>query len=121
MRSFILGLLGLAATAAAHWVSPEDVVRELNVPALRDSLGIVNAARDERTPRLLIVRVGDRWYALSGSLRRAQAEQWRAVWRHNVAQGIVAVLDDRSERSVVRFGRDGRVATLAARAPAATR
>ncbi len=107
----------VATTALAHWQTPDEVVAELNAPALRATSGVERATRDPKSPRLLVVRVGAGWYALAAEERREQAEEWLALWRHNVAQGIVAVLDARTERPVVRFAPGGTVAGVAREAP----
>jgi len=101
-------LVALGAPAAAHWVSPGAIVAQLNAEPGR-ARGVEQALRDGKSPRLLVIRVGERWYALPAAARRAQATAWLDLWRHNVAQGIVAILDDHSERPVVRFGSGGRV------------
>jgi hypothetical protein len=73
----------------------------------RSEIGIASAVRDPRLPRLLVVRVGPRWHELPGDRRQMLAETWCAGWRHAVPQGIVAVLDAATDRSVVHCGRDG--------------
>ena len=113
----LLAGLGLAVPAAAHWLQPEEIVTELNAPAVRDALGVTSARRDDKTPRLLIVRVGPRWYELSTAVRRLQARDWADLWRHNVPEGIVAILDDRSARPVVQFDATGGVASVEERPP----
>jgi len=112
-------LAGLGGPAAAHWQSPEAILAQLDSEPAR-ALGVERAARDEKTPRLLVIRVGDGWYAMSAAKRRTQAGAWLELWRHNVAQGIVAVLDARTDRPVVRFGPGGIVAEVAD-APAGAR
>jgi len=104
-------LAGLGAPAAAHWLSPEAILAELDSEPAR-ALGVERAARDEKTPRLLVIRVGDGWYTMPAAKRRTQAGAWLELWRHNVAQGIVAVLDARTDRPVVHFGPGGLVAEV---------
>jgi hypothetical protein len=64
-----------------------------------------------------VIRVGPRWYARSEADRRTQAQGWHELWRKNVPQGIVAILDAGTNAPAVRFGRGGEVEGLAA-APA---
>jgi hypothetical protein len=110
----ILGLvlpLAFGRAAAAHWTPPEAIVAELNADAGRGS-GVEGAERDAKVPRLLVIRVGDRWYALTPAARRAQAADWLGRWRASVDQGIVAVLDARTAKPVVEFGPGGTVKAL---------
>ncbi len=108
---------GLVRPAAAHWVTPEEMVAELNTATARDALGIERAVCDTKTPRLLVVRVGDHWYDLPPAVRRTQAADWAEHWRQNVPQGVVSVLDAKTEKPVVRFGRGGAVAAVVERPP----
>lgn len=98
----------LAAAAAAHWPRPEDVIGRIGSQAMRETLGVVEVARDPRLPRLLVVRVGEKWPEAEPSARRAAAEEWWSSWRHIVSQGIVAVLEQGTERPLVNFDPDGR-------------
>jgi hypothetical protein len=105
----ILVLAGLPG--AAHTVPPETVIAELNGADAR-ALGVVSAKRDDRTPRLLLIRVDGGWHHLPQATRRRQAEGWRERWRHAESQGIVAVLDATSGLPVVNYGPGGMVANL---------
>jgi hypothetical protein len=107
-------LLSVVADGAtsAHWVTPDQILADLNSPQTRAALGVSQATRDERTPRLLIIRVGDRWYALDPAIRKAQATAWRDLWHHNVPGGIIAVLDAGTGKPVVQFGPQGKVDRL---------
>jgi hypothetical protein len=103
-------LLALAAArAAAHWPSPESMVAALNAPESRAATGVERAERDAANPRVLIVRVGTRWFGREGADRLVQARCWREDWRRTVPQGVVAVLDARSDAPVVGFGPRGAV------------
>jgi hypothetical protein len=95
------------APAGAHWVAPEDVIAQITEPASRARLDVLAAERDPRLPRLLVVRVGERWSALGAALRRETAESWRERWRHVVAGGVVAVTDAEGH-SLVSFDAAGR-------------
>lgn len=109
--------MAFAIPAAAHWLAPEEIVAALNAPAVRDALGVTGASRDAHAPRLLVIRVGARWYDVGAPIRRVQVRDWAELWRHNVPQGIVAVLDDRTARPVVRFDPTGAVAAVDDRPP----
>jgi len=80
---------------------------------------VENAYRDAKAPRLLVIRVGGPWYQRSAADRRTQAQSWQTLWRTNVPQGIVAVLDATTNTPVVQFGGDGEVTGLAAAPPKA--
>ena len=103
-------VVGLAASATAHWEPPEAIVAELNADATRTRLGVERAERDANAPRLLVIRVGARWYVLPESVRRVQAEEWHERWKHNVPQGVVSIVDAASDLPAVRFGPGGAVA-----------
>jgi len=108
------GVVLLAAgQAVAHWEDPEGIVADLNGPATRSAIGVERAERDAQTPRLLIVRVGERWYSLPEVVRLEQAGTWLERWRHSVKQGIVAVLDAATDQPVVHFGPGGEIGLLA--------
>jgi hypothetical protein len=109
----LLVVLGIAARAVAHWVAPEDVVAALNAPAARKATGVERAEQDPAAPRLLVIRVDASWYALPEGRRRSAAEEWLEHWRASVPQGVVSVLDARTDKPVVHFGRTGRVAGIA--------
>jgi hypothetical protein len=111
-----LGLL-VTASAAAHWEEPEAIVAELDgSPAVR-AFGVVGARRDERAPRLLVIRVAGRWYERPPGARRRKVEEWLDRWRHSVPQGLIAILDAGTGAPVVRFGAGGVVAGLAGPPP----
>ena len=84
----------------------------------RSAWGVESAYRDEKVPRLFVIRVGPRWYERSAADRRAQAAAWAELWRNNVPQGIVSILDARTDKPAVQFGRQGEVLGLAAAPPA---
>jgi hypothetical protein len=113
MRSAVVVALVLAAAAArAHTLAPEELLAALTTPSGRVATGIERASRDHANPRLLLVRVGPRWFALSRETRAAAATDWYAAWRRAVPEGVVAVLDENTDRVVVRFGRGGTVVGL---------
>lgn len=101
----LLLCLSLAASAVwAHTASPETIVAEA-----AKAKGVERAARDEANPRVLVIRVGEEWFKLPEETRRDQATRWRDEWRESVEQGVVSVLDARTEAPVVRFGAGGKV------------
>jgi hypothetical protein len=112
--AYVAGLLvavGLACAtrgADAHWLRPEQVIAELQDGALRKAYGITEVARHPNMPRLLVVRVGPGWAQLDPSKRRVAAEKWMARWRHVVPQGIIAILENGTDRSLVNFDAQGR-------------
>lgn len=111
-------LLLLAAPAIAHQVPPESIVAGVTAEKTRATYGVENAYRDAKAPRLLVIRVGPRWYERSEADRRAQAQSWHELWRKNVPQGTVSILDARTGAPAVRFDRKGQVAGLLAKRPA---
>jgi hypothetical protein len=98
----------LAPAADGHWKRPEDVIARIASPPSRETLGVVTATRDPRLPRLLIVRVGAPWAEVDAARRRDVAEEWWTAWRHVVPQGILAILEEGSDRPLVNFGVSGR-------------
>jgi hypothetical protein len=98
----------LATGAAAHWPRPEEVIDKIESRAMRETFGVVDVTRDPRLPRLLVVRVGERWRVAEPSARRAAAEEWWSSWRHTIPQGILAVLEQGTDRPLVNFNPDGR-------------
>jgi hypothetical protein len=107
------GLLLLAGPALAHWVSPESIVAGATDESTRSTWGVETAYRDGKAPRLLVIRVGPRWYDRSATDRRSQAAAWADLWRKNVEGGIVAIVDAKTEKPVVQFGRSGEVVGVA--------
>ena len=104
------GLLALlAAAAAAHQVAPEAIVAGVVDPRVRDAWGVDSAYRDEKAPRLLVIRVGPHWYDRTPAARQKQAAAWHDLWSQNVRQGILAVVDATTGTPVVHFGRGGKV------------
>jgi len=97
----------LAPGVDAHWKRPEEVIARIVSPASCETLGVVTATRDPRLPRLLIVRVGAPWAGAGTVHRRDVAEEWWTAWRHAVPQGIVAILEEGSDRPLVNFGVGG--------------
>lgn len=100
-------LLGAAAPALAHWVSPDDVVAGLREPASRRAFGILEVTRDARLPRLLVVKVGPEWEGVDPELRRQAAESWQQLWREASPSGVLAIVDT-AGRSRVGFDAEGR-------------
>ena len=103
---FALAVLCLVATAVpAHWTSPEQIVAGMAQDAqLRDKVGVVTVYSDPRLPRLLVVKVRRaQWDTVSADNRIKLAEDWLAVWRHNVPEGIVAVLDVANDHTVINY------------------
>ena len=111
-------LVALGGSAAGHETRPEDIVADLGSAASRTTRGVERAERSPSNPRVLVVRVGDRWYALPAESRRTLAAQWLADWRRAVAAGVVAVLDARTDQPVVQYGAGGVVRRVAGRPPA---
>lgn len=103
----LAGTVWAAVPAGGHTLSPDAIVAQLGGEAARREAGVESAARDPRLPRLLVVRVGPAWASLPVERRAALAAAWWRTWRHAVPQGIVAILDAASDRSVVRFAADG--------------
>ena len=109
--------LGLARPVPAHSPTPASVVEALNARDVRVALGVRRAERDEKNPRVLVVRVDPRWFAIDRGERLLQARIWRDDWRHAVGQGVVAVLDARTDLPVVDYGPGGAVYLREARVP----
>jgi hypothetical protein len=101
--------LGLARPAPAHSPTPASMLEALNAPEARAALGVRRAEQDARNPRVLIVRVDRHWFELDRAERLLQARIWRDDWRRAVAQGVVAVLDARTELPVIGYGPGGTV------------
>lgn len=103
--------LAFGRAAAAHWTPPEAIVAELNGDGGR-AVGVESAGRDAKVARLLVIRVGERWYALAPAARRTQASDWHERWRQSVDHGIVAVLDARTAKTAVEFGPGGAIKAI---------
>jgi len=99
--------MAFVARAWAHAPSPDDVVASLVAPAARVAAGVERVERDTTNPRLLLVRVGPGWFALPRDARAEMAAEWHESWRRAVPQGVIAILDARTDRAVVRYGRGG--------------
>lgn len=114
----VLSLLA-AAPVGAHWVSPAEIVAGLNQnPALKQATGVVEARRDPALPRLLLIRVDRRvWDTVPLEKRLALAQDWHDTWRHNVDEGIIAILDAKTDDSLVQFDAAGRARPGRAPAP----
>jgi hypothetical protein len=108
-----LVVLATAGPAVSHQETPEIIVADLGSAKAREASGIVRVVRDTTQPRLLVVRVGDAWWKLPAEVRRDRASEWGTRWRHAVPQGIVAVVDAKTEQPVVRFGPRGEVVGIA--------
>ena len=120
--SCALALLAVSAgMASAHWLRPEEIVADLaNDPQLRQRVGVTGVHNDPKLPRLLIVNVRRGvWQSVPETERVRLAEEWLDTWRHNVPEGIVAVLDAATQQSLVNFDGLGH-ARLPQLAPAAT-
>lgn len=107
-------LLALAVTspptiAWAHSVSPGAVVSRINGDDMKQAVGVVSAAADAKLERLLVIRVGAGWHSADPELRRRVAEKWRHLWRDATTNGIVAVIDDQTEQSLVGYSITGAV------------
>jgi hypothetical protein len=96
-------VLGIAGSAIAHAPTVESILGALNAPKARAAFGVTHAERDRANPRVLVVRVGAPWFDLAGEERLLQARIWREDWRRAVPQGVVAVLDARSDAPVIGF------------------
>jgi hypothetical protein len=95
MRWTVCALVCLAMVARAHSPSSGEVIA-----AAAGATGVERAERDQRNPRLLLVRVGPAWFGQPAGARAAAVADWHADWRHAVPQGVVAVLDARTDRPV---------------------
>ncbi len=98
---------GASGAARAHTVAPEEVVAKIASPPVREAYGILTVERAPEVPRLLVVRVGRKWNELPVTMRQDAATEWQALWRHAVAQGIVAVLDANTGAPVINFDAQG--------------
>jgi len=99
--------LALAGHALAHSPTPASVLDALNAPEARAALGVQRAEQDAKNSRVLIVRVAPRWFELDRAERLLQARIWRDDWRRAVAQGVVAVLDARTDLPVIGYAPGG--------------
>lgn len=108
---FLVATVAIAGLARGHWVPPETIVTQLNNDAsLREHAGLRHV---RRTGRLLIIRVdGNAWANLPPPQRLALAEAWYRLWRHNVDQGIVAVVSVTDDRPLVNYDASGRARLL---------
>lgn len=115
----LLAALAARQPAQAHWVDPALIVDTLgNDAQLRQQLGVSSVNRDRR---LLIIRVQRRkWDSAAEPLRLRLASEWRDAWRHNVPNGIVAVVDAADDTPVVHYDRRGLPHLSAPSTPAAT-
>jgi len=109
-------LLALSpATARAHWLKPEEIIAGLNQnPVLHDSVGLVQARTQANLSRLLVVTVRrSTWDQVPPEKRLSLAQDWYDTWRHNVDQGIVAIVDSKTEKSLVHFDGAGKAELVA--------
>ena len=106
--AFLLSLLPVAALG--HWLKPEEILAGLRQdPRLRQSVGLVDARIDPALPRLLVIKVKrEPWDQIPPEKRLALAQDWYDTWRHNVDEGIVAILDAANDASLVEFDGLGR-------------
>jgi len=111
--ALVVAVVLAAASARAHWASPDEIVAGMMTPAARVATGVERAERDANNARVLLVRVGPGWFGLPAPVRTTTAAEWYASWRHTVPQGVVAVLDVRTDEPVVRYGREGAVVAVA--------
>lgn len=74
---------------------------------MKRTFDVVSVATDPKLERLLVVRVGPRWHEVDPQLRLSVAEKWLHLWRDAVANGIVAVLDEGGDDSLVGYDADG--------------
>ena len=95
--------LAWAGVASAHWMSPDEVVAQVGAPSSREALGVEGATHDQNNARLLSLRVGPDWYALPRAKRAKQAREWLDRWHRSVERGIVAILDAKTDKPVVRY------------------
>lgn len=100
------------SNADAHSLRPEQLIAQLRDQALRETYGITEVRRHPDLSRLLVIRVDTRWFQLEPSRRRSAAEKWMSRWRHTVPQGIIAVLEDGTDRSLVNFDAQGKAALI---------
>ncbi len=110
-----LTLLSLPARPAlGHWISPEQIIGGLrNNPQLRDSVGVFEVQRNKR---ILIIRViPATWQGVPAADRLHLAAEWWETWRHNVKEGVVAVVDARDDTSLVNFDGEGQPSLIQAR------
>ena len=94
------------AEAAAHWPTADEIIAEISGTE-GHAVGVVEVRRDSSVARLLLVRVGDAWYALAPERRRALAETWRTHWREAVPDGLVGVVDAATSRPVINYDARG--------------
>jgi len=100
----LVAIVLLASSGAgAHTLAPEEIIAQLRTPATREAYGIVEVARLDGLPRLLLVRVGPRWREVPALQRQEVAENWVTTWRHSVPDGIVSIVDAGSGDSLVNF------------------
>ncbi len=102
---------GWGQRVGAHWIPPEQIISMLREdPSLRTRAGVRSVERQER---LLVIRVDPRiWAALPREQRRALAADWHRLWRHNVDQGIVAVVAADNDKPLVNYDGFGQVRLL---------
>jgi hypothetical protein len=110
--------LGLARTALAHSPTPASMLDALNAAEARTALGVQRAENGMRRTRASSscgwTLAGSRSTVPNACSRRASGDDWRRA----VAQGVVAVLDARTDLPVIGYGPGGTVFLRAAEAVA---
>jgi hypothetical protein len=106
--AFVLGtaLLLLGSGAAAHQVSPADVLSQIDNASARAAFDVTAVERQADDPRRLVIRVGPGWASVYPERRRNAAEVWCHLWRDAVPNGTVAIVD-RNDLPMVSFDADG--------------
>ncbi len=99
-------------TAVAHHLTRQQVIALLNGAEVKRQGGIVEVAVDKSLDRLLVIRVGLRWYRLSEADRKRLASSWHSLWRNAVPHGSLAVVDSETHDPVVNFQSSGRITLL---------
>jgi hypothetical protein len=93
----------------AHHLAVSEVLETLNRPDVKSRAGIHQAVVDLRLNRHLIIKVNDTWHTLPATKRKQLAEVWRQLWQDAMKNGIVSVLDAKSNQPVVNYSPSGHV------------
>ena len=96
-----------SASTEAHTISVDTFLAVLRSPTAREQLGVEEVERNPDLPRLLLIRVGPGWERAPAEKRRGIAEAWLRDWCDIVPQGIIAILDRESGKSLVSFDAEG--------------
>ncbi len=106
--SLVIALV-LSSATDAHQLSKKEVLAMFNRNDVKQHTGIEEATVATTLNRMLVIKIGPRWYKQAALDRKRWAHLWLKMWVNSFPTGTVAIVDSVTGKPVVNFHPTGQI------------